>query len=112
MTVLPCFRLCCLGIAYLLLLSGCAAQRVSPPPAGEPLRLHWGAVDTDYTDSASEDIFTEEALRAAADVAREVGVTKLIEDKGMELSTKKITDMVFLKRVIKPKSSTMLVILR
>jgi predicted patatin/cPLA2 family phospholipase len=60
-----------LCIALLFLLSGCAIERVSPPPAGEPLRLPWGAVNVQYTDDSSEAIFSDDALRAAAKVADE-----------------------------------------
>jgi hypothetical protein len=60
-----------LVFALLILLSGCATERVSPPPAGEPLRLPWGAVSIDYLDASSEKVFSDEALRAAADVAED-----------------------------------------
>jgi hypothetical protein len=59
-----------LFITLVLLLSGCVAERVKPPPAGESLRLHWGAVSIDYTDATSESIFTEEAIKAATEVAQ------------------------------------------
>ena len=71
MTVLRCSKSRYLGIALLFVLSGCANQRVSPPPAGEELQPPWGAVNIDYTDAASEDIFSEEALSAAAEFAEE-----------------------------------------
>ena len=70
--VLQCFKYSYLGIVLLSLLSGCAGGRVSPPPAGESLRLHWGAVNIDYADASSENIFTDDALRTAAQFAEEI----------------------------------------
>jgi hypothetical protein len=47
-------------------LSACATPRSNPPPEGGALRLPWGAVNIDYADADSENIFTEDALQATA----------------------------------------------
>jgi predicted acylesterase/phospholipase RssA len=55
------------GILSLLLalgLSACATERLSPPPAGDELRLPWGAVNTDYWDAGADDIFSESTIEA------------------------------------------------
>ena len=63
--VLRCFRVLCLFLLFLLF-SGCATERISPPPEGEELRLPWGAVDVDYWDASTDGIFSDSALQEAA----------------------------------------------
>lgn len=60
-----------LGVALLFMLSGCAGGRFSPPSAGDSMRLHWGAVNIDYSDASSESIFSDEAIRAAEEFVEE-----------------------------------------
>lgn len=69
--VLQFFKYSYTGIMLVCLLSGCAGERVSPPPAGESLRLPWGAVNIDYQDASSENVFTDDAIRAAAKFVEE-----------------------------------------
>ena len=63
----------CSRVLYLailvLLFSGCATERINPPPAGEELRLHWGAVNVDYWDASTDGIFSDNSLQ---DIARYV----------------------------------------
>lgn len=70
--VLPCFRCLCLA-TLILLVSGCATERKNPPPAGESLRLHWGAVNIDYQDSGSDGVFSDSALKEFARFVAEYG---------------------------------------
>ena len=60
-----------LGVALLFMLSGCAGGRFSPPSAGDSMRLHWGAVNIDYSDASSDSIFSDEAIRAAEEFVEE-----------------------------------------
>lgn len=63
MTALRC-SVSCLTV-LLLTLSGCATDRVSPPPAGEKLQPHWGAVSVEYDEESSKYQFSDEYMQSA-----------------------------------------------
>jgi predicted acylesterase/phospholipase RssA len=68
--VLPCSRRLCLAFLTLLL-SGCATERINPPPAGEAYRLHWGAVNIDYQDAGTDGVYSDSALEELARLVAE-----------------------------------------
>lgn len=73
----------------LLLASGCASNRVSPPPKDEVFTHSWGAVKLSPMDAQRDDVFSKETIEAASEyikIFRETNPGKKIPYQILALS--------------------------